>query len=221
MLQEIFKNSKINFNKLEKYGFIEFENNFIYKTSLLDGQFEMIVAVDRDGRISTKVIDCALGEEYVLHLMKDAVGEFVGKIKCQYSERLLDIREKCCEKHIFKSRQAKEIIIYVREKYGDELEHLWETTPSNAIWRRKDNQKWYGALLTIKKCKLGFDCENEVEIIDLRISPQELESLIDNQKYFAGYHMNKKHWLTIILDGSISTKEICDRIDQSYLLAKK
>lgn len=31
-----------------------------------------------------------------------------------------------------------------------------------------------------------------------------------------GYHLNKKHWNTIILDGSVPTKTIKDWIDASY-----
>ena len=31
-----------------------------------------------------------------------------------------------------------------------------------------------------------------------------------------GYHMNKKHWNTIVVDGSISTKLIKEMIDDSY-----
>lgn len=31
-----------------------------------------------------------------------------------------------------------------------------------------------------------------------------------------GYHMNKKHWNTVIIDGSISTKLIKEMIDDSY-----
>jgi predicted DNA-binding protein (MmcQ/YjbR family) len=31
-----------------------------------------------------------------------------------------------------------------------------------------------------------------------------------------GYHMNKKHWNTIILDGSVPDKEIFEWIDHSY-----
>ena len=34
-----------------------------------------------------------------------------------------------------------------------------------------------------------------------------------------GYHMNKKHWNTIVLDGSIATREIKAMIDHSYDLA--
>jgi predicted DNA-binding protein (MmcQ/YjbR family) len=37
-----------------------------------------------------------------------------------------------------------------------------------------------------------------------------------------GYHMNKKHWNTIVVDGSISDKEIFSWIDDSYeLVARK
>ncbi|MFP5041925.1 MmcQ/YjbR family DNA-binding protein [Parasediminibacterium sp. JCM 36343] len=33
-----------------------------------------------------------------------------------------------------------------------------------------------------------------------------------------GYHMNKKHWNTIIPDGSVSTTQLKEWIDHSYML---
>jgi predicted DNA-binding protein (MmcQ/YjbR family) len=33
-----------------------------------------------------------------------------------------------------------------------------------------------------------------------------------------GYHMNKKHWNTIVVDGSVSTKQLKEWIDHSYNL---
>ena len=36
-----------------------------------------------------------------------------------------------------------------------------------------------------------------------------------------GYHMNKKHWNTIILDGSVPDKEILSWIDHSFGLVSK
>ena len=35
-----------------------------------------------------------------------------------------------------------------------------------------------------------------------------------------GYHMNKKHWNTVIVDGSVSSKQIKEWIDDSYSLVK-
>jgi predicted DNA-binding protein (MmcQ/YjbR family) len=36
-----------------------------------------------------------------------------------------------------------------------------------------------------------------------------------------GYHMNKKHWNTIIVDGSLTNKQLQSFIDDSYALVAK
>ncbi len=36
-----------------------------------------------------------------------------------------------------------------------------------------------------------------------------------------GYHMNKKHWNTVVVDGSVSGKLLQEWIDDSYLLVQK
>ena len=36
-----------------------------------------------------------------------------------------------------------------------------------------------------------------------------------------GYHMNKKHWNTIIVDGRLSAKQLKEMIDDSYKLVSK
>jgi len=122
---------------------------------------------------------------------------------------------------VFKSEQAQNVIRYLRNVYDDELEFLWPRSPCNAIFRRKDTGKWYGALLTISRKKLGFDSDEVVEIADLRARPDEIGSLVDMKTYLPGYHMNKKHWYTVCLDGSVNIGEIFRRIDESYRLAFK
>ena len=36
-----------------------------------------------------------------------------------------------------------------------------------------------------------------------------------------GYHMNKKHWNTVIVDGSLTDKQLMEFIDDSYKLVSK
>jgi len=36
-----------------------------------------------------------------------------------------------------------------------------------------------------------------------------------------GYHMNKKHWNTIIVDGTLSKKQLLEMVDESYRLVGK
>lgn len=55
--------------------------------------------------------------------------------------------------------------------------------------------------------------------MNLKCDPQEALALRDIfDSVIPGYHMNKKHWNTIILDGSIPTGEIKRMIDNSFLL---
>jgi len=36
-----------------------------------------------------------------------------------------------------------------------------------------------------------------------------------------GYHMNKKHWNTVIVDGTLSNKQLKELVDHSYNLVAK
>ncbi|QIZ76952.1 MmcQ/YjbR family DNA-binding protein [Ferrimonas lipolytica] len=55
--------------------------------------------------------------------------------------------------------------------------------------------------------------------MNLKCDPDEALALRDIfTAVIPGYHMNKKHWNSIILDGSIPTGEIQRMIDNSYLL---
>lgn len=146
-------------------------------------------------------------------------GEFVGKVRCEYEEKLQDIINKCTISNVFKENQTKEIIKYIKNKYNDDLEFLWEKFDDNAIWRNKINNKWYGLLMTISKSKLGFDSDEKIEAIDLRYQKEEIEKILDNKLFFPGYHMNKKSWITIILDESVDTETICELIDNSYKIS--
>ena len=55
--------------------------------------------------------------------------------------------------------------------------------------------------------------------INIKCDPETGVEL--REKYasvFPGYHMNKKHWITVLVDGSIPDKTIYEWIDQSYEL---
>lgn len=221
MIEIIFKDRKLNIAKLLSFGFTEQIENYVYSADLIGGQLKLIVTISQDGKVYTKVIDNSNNEEYVLHRVPGSSGSFVGQVKAEYEEMLEEISVKCFEPDIFKNVDTKKVIAYASDTYGDEPEYLWQKFPNNAVLRRKDTKTWYAALLTVEKKKLGIDAEGTVEILDLRVRQEELETLIDNKRYFPGYHMNKKHWYTICLDGSIPFDEICRRIDESYILAKK
>lgn len=148
MFDEITKRKKPIPEKLISYGFQKNGDFFQYFTEIHNGEFALTIQVSLDGNIDTNLFETETSEEYVLYKTA-ASGAYVGEIKNAVEQTLHDIVQKCYEASIFKTEQAQTAIKYVREAYGDELEFLWTKFPDNAIWRRKDNQKWYGAILTV------------------------------------------------------------------------
>ena len=219
-IKDFIKNKKINFKKLKEFGFELIDNSYYYHTSLLKNQFKMSVKINLDNSIFTEIIDTETNEPYVLHLLEIKRSGYSEKIYKVYSEILEKIKKVCFEDEIFKANYTKEIVAYVKNKYGDELEFLWEKSPKNAVIRRKSSNKWYVVILTISKRKLNLDSDEIIEVINLHNRVEEIEKLIDNKKYFPAYHMNKKYWCTICLDGTVELKEIYKLIDISYELAK-
>lgn len=216
----LFKNKKINIDKLLSFGFEEKDNEYVYSIDLSNDQLTLTIHITSDSLLHTKIVDKATNEEYVLHKIPSACGEFVGKVKAEYESIINDIAEKCFEPDVFKSEYAKMVINYIKEKYCNEFEYLWKQFPNNAVVRRKDNKKWYAILLVLSKRKLGLNSDEIIDILDLRINFEDLNSIVDNKKYFPGYHMNKKHWFTICLDGSVPIEEIYEWIDKSYEIAE-
>jgi predicted DNA-binding protein (MmcQ/YjbR family) len=217
----ISENTKIDFDKLLSFGFKKKGNSFLYSADIVDGQFKMTVTVTRQGQISAEVLDAASHEAYVLHLIPDASGSFVGRVRSEYEAVLSSIEKSCFESDIFKCDNTLKIIRHAKNMYQSEPEFLWKQYPRIAVLRRTDNNKWYAVLFRMEKNKLGLGSDGDIEIMDVRVKPEVTGSLIDREKYLPGYHMNKKHWLTVCLDGRVETKEILARVDESFVLAKK
>jgi predicted DNA-binding protein (MmcQ/YjbR family) len=59
--------------------------------------------------------------------------------------------------------------------------------------------------------------ESDPPSINLKCDPMLAQILRENYKAVQpGYHMDKRHWNTVICDGSIDDEEITDMIDASY-----
>lgn len=207
-------------DRLEQYGFRKTDGGYFYETDILDGQFRFRAKVSPEGKLFAEVIDVCTEEPYTLHLAEDVTGSFVGSVRAAYNGVISDITDRCFERSVFREKTVWELIDYVRARYGDELEFLWAKSPKNAVWRRKDNQKWYAAVLTVPRNRLGLSGDGEIDIVDLRMKTEDIASAVDRVTVFPGYHMNKSHWITVLLDGSTESEALYALIDESYRLAK-
>ena len=220
MFEEFTKRKKPIPEKLTAYGFEKEGNLFRYSREIRGGEFTLTLEIGEDGAIGTELIEKETGEEYVLY-KTNASGAYGGGIRAAIGEVVGDVTRKCYETSVFRTEQAQMLREFVRETYGDELEFLWTQFPDNAVWRRKDNRKWYGAILTVEGRKLGLESERIEEIVDFRMDPKEAEEILSRANYYPGWHMNKKSWYTLVLDGGVSDGELKERLAESYRLAGK
>lgn len=109
----------------------------------------------------------------------------------------------------------EEIFEYVKKQYGTLPEYLWSSSPDSAVLRHK-NGKWYAVIMNVEKTKLGLDGEGNVEIMNVKCNPEMTGMIIQTYGFLPGYHMNKQHWITILLDGTVGESRILDFLDMSY-----
>ncbi len=214
-----FKNKKLNREKILGCGFQVDGENFIRREKFLD-DFTLTITVDARGSVTTKIFD-ADGEPYTLHLVEGSSGNFVGNVKAAHAQILKNLSEAAFDDEIFHAAQTLKLIAHVREKFSDEPEFLWEKYPNFAVFRRKDNRKWYALVAGILKKYLRLGGAEEIEILNVRIEPEELDKIFDDEKYFRGWHMNKRSWLTVRLDETLTDEEIFSRVEKSFDLAAK
>ncbi len=219
MTRVALKNRKVILSSLEQFGFFDMGEEYVYYAMLAAGSFRMELHVNRKGEVSSAVFDRETDEEYYLHNVASAEGETVGKIREDYGKVLKAFTNHCTESDVFKSKQFDEVLDHIRTEYGSRLEFLWEKFPEDAIVRRKDNKKWYGLFGILSGNKIGLPADEKFEVLIIRGEPAEIASAVDGKNYFPGYHMNKTHWYTIILDGRVHTEAVLKRIDKSYEIA--
>ena len=112
-----------------------------------------------------------------------------------------------------------DVFNYVKKKYKSKPEYLWRKFPDYVVFRHEDNSKWYALLMDVPGNKLGLANEERVDIINVKMSdPFFVDTMIQKDGYFRGYHISKGNWISILLDGTVPVGEIYGLIDESFLV---
>lgn len=211
---ELFFGYKVNSSKMEKYGFVLVNDYYRGSFPLDVDNFRVDITITNDD-ITGKVIDETFGDEYILFRNNKAVGEFVSVIKEAYKKVLLDIRDNCYERVLFNDEQSCRIAQKVMQKYGDFLEFPWKKFPQFAIFRNRNNHRWYAVFMTVKDNALGENISGR-SIVNIKSPAEQYEQLIKLENIFPGWHMDKKSWISVSLSDYFSDDFIESLIDMSY-----
>ncbi|EHR31838.1 MmcQ/YjbR family DNA-binding protein [Helcococcus kunzii] len=223
IIQEVFQRKRIISNRLIEYGFTIDKETYHYQTEILNGDFTVYIEINHSGEIDAKIIDKMNDEEYVQAYNDSVNNAFVNSVRDEFSNLLSDIADKCIEDILFSSEQANRIVKEIKKKYGVDPEFPWKdkANDKSGIFRHLHNQKWFALIMNIEKGKLTKDENNDLlDAINLKIDPKDGKSLRSRNGIFEAYHMNKKHWITVILDESISDDDVMKLIEKSFELTK-
>ena len=215
---EIFKAYQFNSKKAKEYGFIENQGVWTYSSTILQGDFLMMVTVE-DGDLSFQVYDQETGELYPQVHMESMRGTFVGSVREACLEVLYSIRKACFEVQEFLCPQTKRIMALVQEKYGNQLEYLWEKSPDTAVLRHEDNQKWYAILMRIPWDRLDKGREGLVEAVNLK--HDQVADLLSQDGIYPAFHMNKRYWISLPLDDTLTDEKVLELFERSWFLTSK
>ena len=209
---------KYNFSKeqLLQFGFEEEAEKLIYGKEILDSSF-LIEIVFVDSQLLVEVYDLEFDEVYSLYGVDSAVGETVQNIR-EHVENLLSSILGLADES---GKISSEIIDYCNEKYGENHVNPFKKHPDILAFVNEKN-KWYALLSDVEYNKLNknTDITTKVKILNLKYTTDKILDIIDNKNIFPAYHMNKKHWISIVLDKNIKLETIKELIDISYSLVK-
>lgn len=115
----------------------------------------------------------------------------------------------------------QEFASYIEDFYGIKYDCPFEDELDAWCFRHSDNKKWFALVMRIKKCRLGFEDDTYIDIVNLKCAPEIMDDLYYEDGVFPAYHMNKKHWLTLALDDSCSDDTIKWVLGISYDLTMR
>ena len=209
---------KYNFSKekLLQYGFREEAEKLIYRKEILDSSF-LIEIVFVNSQLIIEVYDLEFDEIYSLFSVDSAVGETIQNIR-EHVENLLSSILGLADES---GKISSEIIDYCNNKYGENHVNPFKKHPDILAFVNEKN-KWYALLLDVEYNKLNknTDITTKVKILNVKYPTDRILEIIDNKNIFSAYHMNKKHWISIVLDKNIKLETIKELIEISYSLVK-
>lgn len=213
---------------------------YSYSEQFMGGDLTAIIKVMPDGRVVNSVVDTASGDEYLPMNIEAYTGSYVGQAREEYRDLLERVAAKCFGDVPFLSDQANRIASRIKAEFFVDPEFPFtvknedkekEQDKETAVFRHKDTGKWFAIIMTIKCGKIeGYtadagmgehnDPDQRINVMNVKIYPDELDDLLKEPGLYRCYHMNKKQWLSIALDDEADDDRIMELIKGSFNLTR-
>ena len=110
----------------------------------------------------------------------------------------------------------EEIKDFILSRYGAEPEYLWPDYPDTFIFRHDSNRKWFAIVMEVGREKIGLSGEGTAQLMNVKCGPLLGGSFIGLPGVVPAWHMNKKNWLGVLLDGTASEETVKKMLEISF-----
>ena len=213
----IFRSAKIKKDSLQPFGFTTADSNtYELCVPVSNGTFNAQIALSLSkALLSVHLFDSATGEKYVLFDMP-VHGAFVASLREEVQKIIDDIKEKC-----FETKDLKDAYIaYIQAKFSVEPDYPWPDDAPYSFVFRCPNKKWFALVMRIKFRQLGLSGDEDVWVVNMKAEQNAVPNLVDHTSIFPAWHMNKKHWITVLLTAATDFEKLCELTAKSYELVK-
>lgn len=116
--------------------------------------------------------------------------------------------------------KRQDLFAFAKDNFDTIPDYPWIKFPCHAVLRHHKNHKWYGLVMNISKSKLGLQSFERADVLNVKVNPEYSYFLQQKPDIFPAYHMNREHWVSILLNARVSDKEIYLLLQQSFELTK-
>ena len=85
------------------------------------------------------------------------------------------------------------------DTYNTSPDYPFDEDFETAVLRHADNKKWYAIVLRVSRRKFGFDSDEVIDVVNLKLPTEMFGSFGAADGVHPAYHMNKLHWISVIL----------------------
>ena len=93
----------------------------------------------------------------------------------------------------------QEFLEYCSGMYGRSPDYPFDEDFETAVLRHGDNRKWYAIVMKVSRCKFGFDSDEVIDVVNLKLPIEMHGSFGAVDGVYPAYHMNKLHWISVLL----------------------
>ncbi len=83
--------------------------------------------------------------------------------------------------------------------YGTSPDYPFDEDFETAVFRHESNKKWYAIVMRVSRRKFGFDNDEIVDVVNLKLPTEMFGSFGESDGVYPAYHMNKLHWISVLL----------------------